>query len=137
MRKNNQGNGCSTPSKAARLSQNAYNFLSKFYNCDVNNIIKVEDNVIYVIDSEYKSIDRKYRPHQYNGIFTERISNEEVFEKGVKPQIEKLLAGYNSTILTYGITGSGKTYTVFGSCSREEDKGICYLSYEYLLKRKE
>jgi hypothetical protein len=29
-----------------------------------------------------------------------------------------LLIGYNSTIFTYGITGSGKTYTVFGGCIR-------------------
>lgn len=61
----------------------------------------------------------------------------EVYERAVKSQVEKLLAGYNSTVFTYGITGSGKTYTVFGGCGREEDKGVCYLSYEYLIKRKE
>lgn len=120
-----------------KLSQNAYNYVSKFYNCDINNIIKVEENTLYVVDSEYKSIDRKYRPHRFNGIFSERMSNVEVYEKSVHTQVDKLLQGYNSTIFTYGITGSGKTYTVFGGCLREEEKGICYLAYEYLLLKKE
>jgi hypothetical protein len=44
--------------------------MSKFHNCDINNIIRVEDSTLYVIDSEYKSIDRKYRPHRFNGIFS-------------------------------------------------------------------
>jgi|JI6StandDraft_1071083.scaffolds.fasta_scaffold01679_12 hypothetical protein len=131
-------NSCVTPTKnSMRLSQNAYNFMSKFYNCDINNIIKVEDSTLYVVDSEYKSIDRKYRPHRFNGIFSERVSNEEVYERAVESQVSKLLQGYNSTIFTYGITGSGKTYTVFGGCAREQDKGVCYLAYEHLLARKQ
>lgn len=135
--KKNNGGTCSTPTKSSvRLSQNAYNFMSKFYNCDINNIIRVEDNTLYVVDSEYKSIDRKYRPHRFNGIFNEKASNMEIYERAVEAQVSKLLAGYNSTIFTYGITGSGKTYTVFGGCAREQEKGLCYLTYEYLLARK-
>ena len=118
--KKTNGGACMTPTKSSvRLSQNAYNFMSKFYNCDINNIIKVEDSTLYVVDSEYKSIDRKYRPHRFNSIFGEKVSNVEVYERAVETQISKLLLGYNSTIFTYGITGSGKTYTVFGGCMRD------------------
>lgn len=136
--KKSGGAACTTPTKnSVRLSQNAYNFMSKFYNCDINNIIKVEDNILYVVDSEYKSIDRKYRPHRFNGIFGEKVSNAEAYERAVEAQVSKLLQGYNSTIFTYGITGSGKTYTVFGGCGREQDKGVCYLAYEHLLVQKQ
>jgi hypothetical protein len=37
--------------------------------------------------------------------------------------------------LAYGITGSGKTHTVFGSHERNQ-KGICGLALNYLLKKK-
>jgi hypothetical protein len=46
----------------------------------------------------------------YNGS-TDQIS----FYKDVaSPTIEEVLKGYNGTIFTYGQSGSGKTYTIFG-----------------------
>jgi hypothetical protein len=33
----------------------------------------------------------------------------------LEKHVEKLFEGFNFTMFTYGITGSGKTYTVFGS----------------------
>lgn len=50
--------------------------------------------------------------------------------------MEKVLRGYNCTILAYGITGSGKTYTIFGPNKDKEDYGISFLIFEYLLKEK-
>lgn len=47
------------------------------------------------------------------------------------------MEGFNCTVLAYGITGSGKTYSIFGHPKLEKDRGICYLAYEYLLKKKE
>lgn len=41
----------------ARLSPAAYAFYMKFYNLSsLNDIIKVKDNTIYVIDTEYKNL---------------------------------------------------------------------------------
>jgi len=37
--------------------------------------------------------------------------------------------------LAYGITGSGKTHTVFGSYEKNQS-GICGLSMNYLLAKK-
>lgn len=50
---------------------------------------------------------------------------------------EGAMEGFNCTVLAYGITGSGKTYSIFGHPKLEKDRGICYLAYEYLLKKKE
>lgn len=38
--------------------------------------------------------------------------------------VSEVLNGYNGTIFTYGPTGSGKTYTMFGELSNEEKKGM-------------
>lgn len=47
-----------------------------------------------------------------------------------------MLDGYNCTILAYGITGSGKTHTVFGSSRIKDDRGISYLIFDCLLQEK-
>lgn len=44
-----------------------------------------------------------------------------------------MLEGYNCTILAYGITGSGKTYTIFGG---DEDEGLCKLAVRTLMEDK-
>lgn len=38
--------------------------------------------------------------------------------------IANVLQGYNSTVFIYGMTGSGKTYTMFGSIGSGTSKGI-------------
>lgn len=39
----------------------------------------------------------------------------------------------NLTILTYGITGSGKTYTIFGN-SEHKEEGIAMLCFKDIIK---
>lgn len=38
--------------------------------------------------------------------------------------VNDVLQGYNGTIFAYGPTGTGKTFTMFGEVSSEENKGI-------------
>jgi kinesin family protein 18/19 len=50
----------------------------------------------------------------------------------MKRTIHRLFQGYNSTILAYGMTGSGKTYTMFGDLNAmsvvETNPGLIILS---------
>ncbi|XP_062555813.1 chromosome-associated kinesin KIF4-like [Armigeres subalbatus] len=48
----------------------------------------------------------------FNHVFDPICSQREIYEKSVKSIVEKLLEGFNVTILAYGQTGSGKTYTM-------------------------
>lgn len=41
-----------------------------------------------------------------------------------RPIVDKVLEGYNGTILAYGQTGTGKTYTMSGIPSSPQTKGI-------------
>jgi hypothetical protein len=41
-------------------------------------------------------------------------SSQEDVWRAVFPKVEKVLEGYNATIFTYGMTGSGKTFTMLG-----------------------
>ena len=38
----------------------------------------------------------------------------EVFERAVAPTVDALLDGYNGTVMAYGQTGAGKTFTMMG-----------------------
>lgn len=41
-----------------------------------------------------------------------------------RPIVDKVLEGYNGTILAYGQTGTGKTYTMSGNADSPQTKGI-------------
>lgn len=56
---------------------------------------------------------QKNRKFTYDTIF-ESESNNTIFQQIIKPKLNFLDKNYNLTIFTYGVTGSGKTYTVFG-----------------------
>ena len=47
----------------------------------------------------------------------ESASQDEMFAQ-VKPSIEDVLNGFNSTIFAYGQTGSGKSFSMFGDVRR-------------------
>ena len=50
----------------------------------------------------------------FDYIFDQDSTQLEIYQKAVKPSVQSLFDGYNSTILAYGQTGTGKTYTMEG-----------------------
>jgi maltoporin len=53
--------------------------------------------------------------------------------------ITNVLQGYNSTVFIYGMTGSGKTYTMFGSIGsgtskslKNEEDGLVSMTIDYM-----
>mmetsp|Transcript_125744 Transcript_125744/g.228181 ORF Transcript_125744/g.228181 Transcript_125744/m.228181 type:complete len:1192 (-) Transcript_125744:46-3621(-) len=50
---------------------------------------------------------------EYDQVLDMNGSQEDVW-RAVAPKVEKVLEGYNATIFTYGMTGSGKTFTMLG-----------------------
>ena len=47
---------------------------------------------------------------------------DEFYKEVVETSINDVLNGYNGTIFTYGQSGSGKTYTMFGNDIWDEEK---------------
>ena len=60
----------------------------------------------------------------FDRIFPPSSTQTEVYEFGVKGIIESVLSGYNGTVLAYGQTASGKTYTMQGIVNDEQTMGI-------------
>ena len=51
-------------------------------------------------------------------------SQEDVYDYCTKQAVHKVVGGFNGTILCYGQTGAGKTFTMCGSTSNYKYRGI-------------
>ena len=57
----------------------------------------------------------------FDSVFAENSEQNEVFEQTTAPLIERLMEGFNATILAYGQTNSGKTFTLLGDKKKLTD----------------
>ena len=52
---------------------------------------------------------------EFDHVFPGSASQEDIFNEVAKPVVDDAVLGFNGTILAYGQTASGKTYTITGS----------------------
>lgn len=72
--------------------------------------------------------------YEFDEVLTEYASQKRVYEVVAKPVVESVLDGYNGTVMAYGQTGTGKTYTL-GRLGDEDTsaRGIMVRSMEDIL----
>ncbi|XP_075522870.1 kinesin-like protein KIN-UA isoform X3 [Primulina tabacum] len=72
---------------------------------------------------------------EFDDVLTEFASQKRVYEAVAKPVLESVLDGYNGTVMAYGQTGTGKTYTL-GRLGKEDtaDRGIMLRAMEDILE---
>lgn len=72
--------------------------------------------------------------YKFDEVFTETASQKRVYEVVVKPVVESVLSGYNGTVMAYGQTGTGKTYTV-GNLGKNDasERGIMVRAVEDII----
>jgi len=99
------------------------------------NMLKVDKNILYLEDiKNHKNKNNKI--FIFDNVFIGSANNEMVFNESIKSMIDKILEGYNSTALAYGVTGTGKTYTIFGDLSNNfKDEGIIFKACDYLFEK--
>ncbi|SCU95491.1 LAME_0F12354g1_1 [Lachancea meyersii CBS 8951] len=64
---------------------------------------------------------------KFDNVFHPSSNNLQVYEEIGKPLIDKLFEGYNAIVFAYGMTGSGKTFTMSGT---SDEAGLIPLSVE-------
>ena len=77
-------------------------------------------SVLDVFDDETHEvrvkIDGGVRPIQkFDGCFGQDSTQTMVYQETANDIVRSVLDGYNATLIAYGMTGSGKTYTMMGS----------------------
>ena len=102
-------------------------------------ILQVENNnICYLQDpNDENGYGKNVKAFPFNHIFTEKDNNKSIFEKIIKKLVDNILLGFNSTALAYGVTGTGKTHTMFGDIyqNNNNEKGICIYAVEYLFNK--
>ncbi|KAM8710099.1 hypothetical protein ACLKA7_016833 [Drosophila subpalustris] len=64
------------------------------------------------------------KTYYFDNVF-DGVSNQlDLYVDTARPIVDKVLEGYNGTILAYGQTGTGKTYTMSGNPDSPQTKGI-------------
>lgn len=68
----------------------------------------------------------------FDHVFDEFETTKSLFTGAIQPALEGLFEGYNSTIMAYGMTGSGKTHTMLGEINDitviDQNPGLIYLA---------
>ena len=102
-------------------------------------ILQVENNnTCYLQDpNDENGYGKNVKAFPFNHIFTEKDDNKLIFDKIIKKLVDNILLGFNSTALAYGVTGTGKTHTMFGDIyqNNNSEKGICIYAVEYLFNK--
>lgn len=62
----------------------------------------------------YKSGHRNGTQHLFKKVFNTKTTQKEMFDQIAFPLVEDLILGKNSLLFAYGVTNSGKTYTMSG-----------------------
>ena len=80
--------------------------------------LKIEDNIvpvtqIWLLDSRHSS-PPKETSFSFNSVFPPTTLTAEVYTTAVASVVKSVIAGFNATIFAYGMTGAGKTHTMFG-----------------------
>jgi kinesin family protein 5 len=72
----------------------------------------------------HSSREKNVYRFNFDRIFPPSSTQQDIYDFGVKGIIDSVLDGYNGTVLAYGQTSSGKTYTMQGEMEEEKTQGI-------------
>ncbi|XP_050074140.1 kinesin-like protein subito [Anopheles maculipalpis] len=90
--------------------------------------IKIKENTLIArCQGENQSSSEKH--YTFSNVFEENVSQAEVYDCCIRPTIRPTLGEPGATFLTYGTSGSGKTYTLLGN---EGQPGIVPRSIEQI-----
>ncbi|EUT83719.1 hypothetical protein PFAG_03593 [Plasmodium falciparum Santa Lucia] len=119
-----------------RIKPNVENF-TNLINEDCT-IYKVQNNQLHLYEKKksYNDMNElKTKTFNFNHIFDTHVKQNEIFDILGKNLVNNFMNGYNSSILAYGNTNSGKTYTLYGDRKIGEENqnyGLIYYSLKYL-----
>ncbi|KDR20500.1 hypothetical protein L798_04887, partial [Zootermopsis nevadensis] len=64
--------------------------------------------------STYRATCYKEIKHTFKHVFDDKATQKDVFDHVALPLVQNLIHGNNGLLFTYGVTGSGKTFTMTG-----------------------
>lgn len=71
----------------------------------------------------------------FDQVLDAKVDQTGVFAAAAAEVVESVLSGYNGTVMAYGQTGAGKTFTMSGGRQKFQDRGICARSISAIFQR--
>ncbi|NXN96279.1 KIF3C protein, partial [Rhinopomastus cyanomelas] len=68
----------------------------------------------------------------FDAVYDGGSKQVEVYDETVRPLVESVLRGFNGTVLAYGQTGTGKTYTMQGAWAEPDKRGVIPMALEHI-----
>ncbi|KAL9645915.1 hypothetical protein ABK040_001024 [Willaertia magna] len=110
---NNNNNNCNIKvivRVRPQITEDLNNYSDNFISC-----IKIDNLQNKIILQREAYDDREF---QFDKVLSPEITQNEMYKEVGEPLVNDVLKGYNGTILAYGQTGTGKTYTIFGNLNK-------------------
>ncbi|XP_054280816.1 kinesin-like protein KIF3B isoform X3 [Macrosteles quadrilineatus] len=87
--------------------------------------------VVEIYDPKYEKLDQ-CKMFAFDAVYDWNCTQQEIYDETVRPLVNAVLSGFNGTIFAYGQTGTGKTYTMEGTKSDENAKGIIPKTFDQI-----
>jgi kinesin family protein 3/17 len=90
--------------------------------------VRIESKQVVEIHPEAKTGQEQHQgaanlhSFVFDRVYDQQSTQQSVYESAVKPIVHSILKGYNGSIIAYGQTGTGKTFTIEGGAS--ETRGV-------------
>ncbi|XP_068928112.1 kinesin-like protein KIF3C [Petaurus breviceps papuanus] len=68
----------------------------------------------------------------FDAVYDASSKQADLYDETVRPLIDSVLQGFNGTVLAYGQTGTGKTYTMQGTWAEPEQRGVIPSAFEHI-----
>lgn len=104
-------------------------------------LIRCQDNMVFLLppDPSPTEHDRPERTYTFDRVFPPSTKNAMVYKTACQKLVGHIIDGYNATCFAYGMTGAGKTHTIFGNVLQERVKypeaGIYTMTIEDMFTR--
>ncbi|XP_046634989.1 chromosome-associated kinesin KIF4-like [Daphnia pulicaria] len=101
---------------------------------------KYDKDSILVKLSSTKVRFNEEKEFQFDHVYETDCNQKEIFDNSAVPLLKQLVSGYNVTVMAYGPTGSGKSYTL-GTCNTEtpyqhDEAGLLTQIISWIFSRK-
>ncbi|CAK4613324.1 hypothetical protein LEN26_015783 [Aphanomyces euteiches] len=78
----------------------------------------------------------KKKTYTFDRVFGQYATQKDVFKGVVQSAVDEALSGFNCTVFAYGQTGTGKTHTIQGSLTpNDENSGIIPRAVNYIFEK--
>lgn len=125
-----------------RIRPFSSNELDRMRNGNLMSCVDINDSKIKICNPIYlqrwREHDSCWREYSIPKIVKEEVSNRGLFVEELQQLLPTVLEGMNFSVLCYGVTGTGKTHTMFGdsiwdSTGKEGEQGLIYQTAGWLI----